>query len=66
MEIKTTNEIINLTTFKKELLGNEEWVSVESLKQAISKLTLTGYRGNPEGYIRTSELLKELVNKLEE
>lgn len=32
----------------------------QKVKEAISELTLTGYRGNPEGYVNASILLQRL------
>jgi hypothetical protein len=32
----------------------------QKIKEAISECTLTGYRGNPEGYINAENLLRRL------
>lgn len=44
----------------KQIIHENHCLDKQRVKEAISKLTLTGYRGNPEGYVNAKNLLKEI------
>ena len=45
---------------ENRIMKKSKWYSKEELKEIISELTLTKYKGNPEGYINAQYLKERL------